>query len=65
MIGCDNDEWQSYGGSCYKKITETVSWMEAREACQNDMADLVVVETEEEDAFIRGMGVKLAYHILE
>ncbi len=57
--GCVTEEWQAFDGSCYMLVLDGVSWMEAREACHNNNADLVVIETEEEEDFLRGMYVQL------
>ena len=53
--GCDMAGWFAYNGSCYLPVNNRVSWIDAREDCRNKNADLVVIETEEEDAFVRGM----------
>ena len=53
--GCVTEEWQVFDGSCYISVDNEVSWMEAREACRSINADLVVIEREEEENFLRGM----------
>ncbi|XP_052771326.1 perlucin-like protein [Mya arenaria] len=48
------DGWVTFRGSCYY-ISDNVSvdWTEAGHHCQLHHADLVVIETKEEDMFIR------------
>ena len=53
--GCELAGWQAFGGSCYIRVDNKASWAGAREACRTNNADLVVIETEEEEDFLRGM----------
>ncbi len=56
--------WTHYGESCYKEIDTGLitryNWADAQEACQllNEDAHLVVVNSKEENDFIRGFGFR-------
>ncbi|XP_037831764.1 C-type lectin domain family 4 member M isoform X5 [Kryptolebias marmoratus] len=44
--------WTSFRDHCYFKSTESKTWPEAREDCQNRGADLVIVNSEDEKTFL-------------
>ncbi|XP_038135699.1 C-type lectin domain family 6 member A-like [Cyprinodon tularosa] len=45
---CCPDGWTRFGCSCYYKYHETNSWYESRRRCQESGADLVIINSEEE-----------------
>ncbi|KAI4899953.1 hypothetical protein NFI96_032611, partial [Prochilodus magdalenae] len=45
--------WKRFGSSYYHLSTEQKNWNEARQACRDRGADLVIINTEEEQEFIR------------
>ena len=45
-------QWTSFGSSCYKLHTLSKDWENAKKSCQNFGAQLVKIETEEENQFI-------------
>ena len=45
---------QSFGGHAYLFCTDVIWWDEARSACQAQGLDLVVIETQDENAFVKG-----------
>nr|XP_024656169.1 CD209 antigen-like protein E isoform X4 [Maylandia zebra] len=46
------DRWMRFGSSCYFKSTENKTWSESRRACQDKGADLVMINSKEEQEFI-------------
>ncbi|XP_076735436.1 uncharacterized protein LOC143412306 isoform X1 [Maylandia zebra] len=42
------DRWTRFGSSCYFKSTEAKHWQESRRACQDKGADLVMINSKEE-----------------
>uniref|UniRef100_A0A3P9DSF0 C-type lectin domain-containing protein n=1 Tax=Maylandia zebra TaxID=106582 RepID=A0A3P9DSF0_9CICH len=42
------DRWTRFGSSCYFKSTESKTWSESRRACQDKGADLVMINSKEE-----------------
>ncbi|CAI5692034.1 unnamed protein product [Oreochromis niloticus] len=48
--------WRRFGCSCYFKSTERKTWSESRRDCQDKGADLVMINSKEEQEFIRKLG---------
>lgn len=44
----DLDKWTEFNSSLYFLSTETGSWMKGRQDCKNRDADLVVIDSDEE-----------------
>nr|XP_024656161.1 CD209 antigen-like [Maylandia zebra] len=42
------EEWTRFGSSCYFKYTEWKTWSDSRRACQDKGADLVMINSKEE-----------------
>ncbi|XP_070998159.1 C-type lectin domain family 4 member E-like [Oncorhynchus clarkii lewisi] len=54
--------WRRFGCSCYYLSTEDKSWEESRQDCLEREADLVIINSEEEQTFINGFeSVKYAW----
>ncbi|CAL8329538.1 unnamed protein product [Lota lota] len=51
--------WQLHGGSCYFLSTEKKSWLDSRQDCLNRGADLVIINSQEEQDFINNLGCTL------
>ncbi|KAL3966380.1 C-type lectin domain family 4 member M [Sarotherodon galilaeus] len=47
--------WRRFGCSCYFKSTQWKTWSESRRDCQDKGADLVMINSKEEQEFIRNM----------
>ncbi|XP_047239558.1 C-type lectin domain family 6 member A-like isoform X10 [Girardinichthys multiradiatus] len=47
------DEWMRFGSSCYFKYNETKSWSESRKHCQKQGADLVIINSQAEQDFVK------------
>ncbi|XP_024654210.2 CD209 antigen-like protein C [Maylandia zebra] len=50
------DRWTRFGSSCYFKSTESKTWSESRRACQDKGADLVMINSKEEQEFVSKFG---------
>ncbi|XP_034003321.1 CD209 antigen-like protein E isoform X2 [Trematomus bernacchii] len=50
--------WRKFGSSCYLFSTEKASWEQSRQDCTARGADLVIVDSEEEQGFITSMTKK-------
>ncbi|CAI5692049.1 unnamed protein product [Oreochromis niloticus] len=50
------DRWRRFGSSCYFKSTESKTWSDSRRDCQDKGADLVTINSKEEQEFIRKLG---------
>ncbi|KAL1023928.1 hypothetical protein UPYG_G00049160 [Umbra pygmaea] len=50
--------WKKFGCSCYYISTEKKTWNESREDCQGRGADLVVINSLEEHAFIKALNYR-------
>uniref|UniRef100_A0A669ECE1 CD209 antigen-like protein 2 n=1 Tax=Oreochromis niloticus TaxID=8128 RepID=A0A669ECE1_ORENI len=46
------DRWTRFGSSCYFKSTEAKHWQESRRDCQDKGADLVMINSKEEQQFV-------------
>ncbi|XP_036393707.1 CD209 antigen-like protein E [Megalops cyprinoides] len=44
--------WKQFASKCYYFSTETHNWMDSRSSCLKQGADLVIIESEEEQEFI-------------
>ncbi len=49
--------WRSFMSHCYFVNTGTRSWEDSRNDCRVQMADLVVIETKEEQNFLTGIAI--------
>jgi hypothetical protein len=47
---------QAYGGHAYLFCTTQLNWIDARNACRKEMLDMTVIDSAEENAFVRGAG---------
>jgi hypothetical protein len=47
---------QAYGGHSYLFCTTPLDWIDARNACRKEMLDMTVINSAEENAFVRGAG---------
>ncbi|XP_024654211.2 uncharacterized protein LOC112430196 [Maylandia zebra] len=52
------DRWTRFGSSCYFKSTEAKHWQESRRACQDKGADLVMINSKEEQEFINELNMR-------
>uniref|UniRef100_A0A669CKM6 C-type lectin domain-containing protein n=1 Tax=Oreochromis niloticus TaxID=8128 RepID=A0A669CKM6_ORENI len=50
------DRWTRFGSSCYFKSTEAKHWQESRRDCQDKGADLVMINSKEEQEFVNEFG---------
>ncbi|XP_063321754.1 natural killer cells antigen CD94-like [Pelmatolapia mariae] len=50
------DRWTRFGCSCYFKSTERKTWSESRRDCQDKGADLVMINSKEEQIFVNKLG---------
>uniref|UniRef100_A0A8C4EQW8 C-type lectin domain-containing protein n=1 Tax=Dicentrarchus labrax TaxID=13489 RepID=A0A8C4EQW8_DICLA len=50
--------WKMFNYICYLLSTESGTWDKAREDCRNRGADLVVIDSEEEEMFLFGLAKK-------
>uniref|UniRef100_A0A669BL53 CD209 antigen-like protein C n=1 Tax=Oreochromis niloticus TaxID=8128 RepID=A0A669BL53_ORENI len=50
------DRWRRFGSSCYFKSTESKTWSESRRDCQDKGADLVMINSKEEQEFVNEFG---------
>ncbi|XP_025758335.1 oxidized low-density lipoprotein receptor 1 [Oreochromis niloticus] len=47
------DDWKEHGGNCYYFSTNSSSWNESRTVCKSKGGDLVKIDSEEEQNFLR------------
>ncbi|KAL3966390.1 C-type lectin domain family 4 member E [Sarotherodon galilaeus] len=52
------DRWTRFGSSCYFKSTEAKHWQESRRDCQDKGADLVMINSKEEQIFINELNMR-------
>ncbi|XP_063321753.1 asialoglycoprotein receptor 2-like [Pelmatolapia mariae] len=52
------DRWTRFGSSCYFKSTERKTWYESRKLCQDKGADLVMINSKEEQEFINELNMR-------
>ncbi|XP_026012862.1 C-type lectin domain family 4 member M-like [Astatotilapia calliptera] len=50
------EEWTRFGCSCYFKSTVSETWSDSRRACQDKGADLVMINSKEEQEFVSKFG---------
>uniref|UniRef100_A0A669DUZ1 C-type lectin domain-containing protein n=1 Tax=Oreochromis niloticus TaxID=8128 RepID=A0A669DUZ1_ORENI len=50
--------WMRFGCSCYFKSTERKTWSESRRDCQDKGADLVMINSKEEQEFINELNMR-------
>uniref|UniRef100_A0AAX7VBR1 C-type lectin domain-containing protein n=2 Tax=Astatotilapia calliptera TaxID=8154 RepID=A0AAX7VBR1_ASTCA len=50
------DPWTRFGSSCYFKSTEKKTWSDSMRACQEKGADLVMINSKEEQEFVSKFG---------
>ncbi|KAM9385493.1 CD209 antigen-like protein A [Pholidichthys leucotaenia] len=49
---CCPDRWMRWRGSCYFKSTKKESWADSRTKCKRRGADLVIIDSREEQEFV-------------
>ncbi|KAL3984437.1 serine/arginine repetitive matrix protein 2 [Sarotherodon galilaeus] len=52
------DRWTRFGSSCYFKSTETKTWSESQIHCETRGADLVMINSKEEQEFINELNMR-------
>ncbi|XP_061598125.1 CD209 antigen-like protein E [Cololabis saira] len=52
LDGDCHDGWRRFGSSFYKKFTESKTWSESRRECEKRGADLVIINSKEEQDFV-------------
>ncbi|MGH0153470.1 UNVERIFIED_CONTAM: hypothetical protein FKN15_027299, partial [Acipenser sinensis] len=50
--GCCPEKWVQFNGKCYYFSTDTMNWNSSRTSCVSMGADLVIIESEEEQKFL-------------
>nr|XP_024656163.1 CD209 antigen-like protein E [Maylandia zebra] len=50
--------WMRFGCSCYFKSTEKKTWSDSRRACQDKGADLVMINSKEEQEFVNELNLR-------
>lgn len=53
-------EWLEFGSSCYAFAVNSKKWVDAQALCQSREANLLVIDTPEENDFVSGEMVKLS-----
>ncbi|XP_033108674.1 uncharacterized protein LOC117110173 [Anneissia japonica] len=61
LYSCE-EGWDSFDSSCYKFFETSKTWQDARTACLNMAADLVVVRNQEENDFLYNYSRKYQRH---
>ncbi|MBN3295696.1 C209A protein, partial [Amia calva] len=54
--------WQSFNSKCYYFSTERQRWNDSQAACRDQGANLVVIESREEQEFIWRQSIKASWH---
>ncbi|XP_039907923.1 CD209 antigen-like protein C isoform X2 [Simochromis diagramma] len=52
------EEWTRFGSSCYFKSTEWKTWPESQNHCKTRGADLVMINSEEEQEFVNELNMR-------
>uniref|UniRef100_A0AAZ1X8Z5 C-type lectin domain-containing protein n=1 Tax=Oreochromis aureus TaxID=47969 RepID=A0AAZ1X8Z5_OREAU len=52
------DRWMRFGCSCYFKSTESKTWSDSRRDCQDKGADLVMINSKEEQKFVNELNMR-------
>uniref|UniRef100_A0AAZ1XS15 C-type lectin domain-containing protein n=1 Tax=Oreochromis aureus TaxID=47969 RepID=A0AAZ1XS15_OREAU len=52
------DRWRRFGCSCYFKSTERKTWSDSRRDCQDKGADLVMINSKEEQKFVNELNMR-------
>uniref|UniRef100_A0AAZ1X6E5 C-type lectin domain-containing protein n=1 Tax=Oreochromis aureus TaxID=47969 RepID=A0AAZ1X6E5_OREAU len=52
------DRWTRFGSSCYFKSHERKTWSDSRRDCQDKGADLVMINSKEEQEFINELNMR-------
>ncbi|XP_041867755.1 C-type lectin domain family 2 member B-like isoform X2 [Melanotaenia boesemani] len=52
------DGWKRFESSCYFKSTERKTWSESRKDCQERGADLVIINSKDEQEFLKKLTMK-------
>ncbi|XP_076610604.1 CD209 antigen-like protein 2 [Chaetodon auriga] len=60
---CCPEGWTRFGCSCYYKDSQRKKWEDSRTDCQSRAADLVVINSREEQEFVRGLNEPGAFWI--
>uniref|UniRef100_A0AAY5KVN8 C-type lectin domain-containing protein n=1 Tax=Esox lucius TaxID=8010 RepID=A0AAY5KVN8_ESOLU len=55
---CWQERWSYFGSSLYFLSTEQKTWYESRQDCQRRNADLVIINSEEEQIFLFGLKLR-------
>ncbi|KAK6325007.1 hypothetical protein J4Q44_G00043490, partial [Coregonus suidteri] len=62
-LGCCPDGWRRLGSSCYYLSTESKTWSESRADCIRGGADLVIINSREEQVFLNKLGKDVHFWI--
>ncbi|XP_031416198.1 C-type lectin domain family 4 member E-like [Clupea harengus] len=49
------EKWMSFGSSCYYKSSIKATWSDSRQDCRERGADLIIINTKEEQDFVRNL----------
>uniref|UniRef100_A0A673YEX3 C-type lectin domain family 6 member A-like n=1 Tax=Salmo trutta TaxID=8032 RepID=A0A673YEX3_SALTR len=62
-LGCCPDGWRKFRSSCYYLSTESKTWTESRADCIRGGADLVIINSREEQVFLNKLGKDVHFWI--